>query len=275
MTKIIQDSLLSYNKIHRQPICQVRLNKRHEFDDFLAVEMPVEIRLSHNTSDFETLMLTMCSPSEVNDLVYGYLLTESIIKEVLEVLSIDIFDEAFGLIVEVVVDDSIQYKDHLKHRSKVMHASCGVCGKNNLEKMFLQKYPTITTTKKICDEVIRSLPAKIHDEQMAFSQTGGVHACALFSFSGKLLLLREDIGRHNALDKLLGAALQKGLLPLSDHMVLLSGRVSFELVHKCLMAGVAVVAAIGAPSSMSVELAQANGLTLIGFIKKNRYNLYT
>ncbi len=275
MIKIIQDYPLPYNKIQRQSICQFKANKRLKRDDFLAVEMPVEIRLSQKNQHFETLTITMCSPTEIADLVYGHLFTEAIITEVNQVLSIELFDEAFGVIVEVVVKASVDFNNHLNHRSKVAHASCGVCGKNSLEHIFMQKYPKIVSDVEVSADVILSLPEKIHDKQLAFSQTGGVHACGLFSATGELLYLREDIGRHNALDKLIGVALQKNMLPLSNLTILLSGRVSFELVHKCLMAGTATVAAIGAPSSMSVEVAQLNGLTLIGFIKKNRYNIYT
>lgn len=274
MIKIIQDSGLSHNKIQTTKISKVNNEMIARKSDCLAVETPLEIRLGHNNSEFKSLAITMCSPDNLEDLIYGYLFTEGIINQAVDVLSIDIFDNELGMIAEVILDISITYSEFLNKRHGMVHASCGVCGKTEFDDLLTIKYAKIKS-HRIDPSIIQSLPDKLNQAQVAFKQTGGLHASALFNAEGELIIVKEDIGRHNALDKLIGAALQQGLLPLSEYVVLLSGRVSFELVHKSLMAGVSTLAAIGAPSSLSVEIANLNKLNLIGFLKEDGFNVYS
>jgi FdhD protein len=244
--------------------------------DYVAVEAPLEIRLASKGEDeYATLLITMCSPENIEDLVHGYLFTESIICKANDIINITVFDNQLGLIAEVKLDQSVNYKKHLNKRQGVAHASCGICGKTDFDELLTFKYNKLkSSVTNIPETIIQSLPEKLNQQQQAFKQTGGLHACAIFDNKGDLLCVREDIGRHNALDKLIGVALQKQFLPLSDCIILLSGRISFELVHKSLTAGVSTLAAIGAPSSLSVEIARLNGLMLLGFVNSDCYNVY-
>ena len=271
---------MPHNKIQTTEIAKVSNNESKPMSDYLAVEAPLEIRLtSHLASsgekEFDTLIITMCSPENIDDLVYGYMFTENIISQSSDIIGIKVFDNDLGLIAEVELDQSINYKKHLNKRQGMAHASCGICGKTDFDDMLTFKYTKLKSSDAhIQESLIQSLPAKLNQQQQAFKTTGGLHACAIFDKKGYLLCVREDIGRHNALDKLIGVALQKHILPLSDCIILLSGRISFELVHKSLTAGVSTLAAIGAPSSLSVEIARLNGLALLGFVKSDGYNVY-
>jgi len=152
-------------------------------------------------------------------------------------------------------------------------SSCGICGKATIEAV-QQRFPAITSRTTIAAEVLRALPQKLGPAQETFQRTGGLHACALFDLQGVLLLLREDVGRHNALDKLIGHELHANQLPLGERVLLLSGRVSFEMTQKALAAGIAIIAAISAPTSLAIEFAQANNQTLVGFLRGERMNIY-
>ena len=266
---------MSLNKILETEILKSVENGIQNKTDFIAVEQPLEIRLAHYINDLKTLVITMCSPDDIEDLIYGFLFTENIINCANDIIEISTFDNELGLIAEVILDHTIDFEKFLNKRQGMVHASCGVCGKTEFDELLTFKYPKILKSdNKISSEIIQSLPGKLNQHQQAFTKTGGIHASALFDLNGELIIVREDIGRHNALDKLIGAALQLDLLPLSENIVLLSGRISFELVHKSLMAGVTVLAAIGAPSSLSVEVAKVNNLQLIGFTKPESYNIY-
>jgi FdhD protein len=264
------------NKTQKSKIFKWSNNDMGQEDDYVATEAPLEIRLGHSKDEFNTLAISMCSPSEVNDLVYGYLFTENIINTSSDVVEIKVFDNDLGLISEVLLDHSINYQKFINKRYGMVHASCGICGKTDFDDLLTFNYPVTNRAEgHIEPQIILSLPEKLKLKQQAFIQTGGLHASALFSDTGELLFINEDIGRHNALDKLIGTALRKGMLPLTKHIILLSGRVSFELVHKSLMAGVSTLCAIGAPSSLSIEIAQVNGLQLFGFSKASGFNRYT
>jgi FdhD protein len=271
---------MSHNKIQKTKISKVSHNESQPMTDYLAVEAPLEIRLTSNltssdTKEFATFVITMCSPENIEDFIYGYLFTESIISQTDDIIEINIFDNDLGLIAEVELDQAINYKKHLNKRQGMAHASCGICGKTDFDDMLTFNYTKLKSSpSKIPESIIQSLPEKLNQQQHAFKSTGGLHACAVFDKIGQLLHVREDIGRHNALDKLIGVALQKQLLPLSDCIILLSGRISFELVHKSLIAGVSTLAAIGAPSSLSVEIAKLNEMQLIGFVKPEGYKQY-
>ena len=266
---------MSQNKIQKSKILKIDENDSHQINDYLAVEAPLEIRLGHKSNEFKSFAITMCSPDDIGDLIYGYLFTENIIGEKSDILEINIFDNDLGLIAEVILGKSIAYEKYLNKRHGMVHASCGVCGKTEFDDLLTFNYPKLQlSANSISIEIIQSLPSMLNQHQQAFTKTGGLHASALFNANGDLIIAKEDIGRHNALDKLIGTALQQGLLPLTDYIVLLSGRVSFELVHKSLMAGVSSLAAIGAPSSLSVEIAKLNHLQLFGFVRNGGFNEY-
>ncbi len=262
-------------KIKSTEISKFNNNGFEQSDDYLAVESPLEIRLAHvDAKEFKSFAITLCSPDDIEDLIVGYLFTENMIAQAEDIIEINIFNNELGLIAEVILEQSITYEQYLNKRQGMVHASCGVCGKTEFDDLLTFNYSKIDAFK-VKPDVIQSLPEKLNQAQIGFKQTGGLHASALFTANGELLLLKEDIGRHNALDKLIGAAMRQGLLPLSDYIVLLSGRISFELVHKSLMAGVSTLAAIGAPSSLSVEIAKLNQLCIFGFIKNAGFNQYS
>ncbi len=266
---------MSNNKILQTEVLKSLDNGLKKHSDYTAVESPLELRLGHDADTFNSLVITMCSPDDINDLVYGYLFTENIITGAADIIEINVFDNDLGFIVEIILDKSIVYSEFLNKRHGIVHASCGVCGKTEFDELLTYSYPQFKpNNNNINSDIIQSLPQLLNQHQQAFTKTGGIHASALFDQTGELILVREDIGRHNALDKLIGAALQKGLLPLKNRIILLSGRVSFELVHKSLMAGVASLAAIGAPSSLSVDIAKVNQLDLYGFVKSSGFNQY-
>jgi len=276
MIKIIQDSSLRHNKIQTSPIHKWDNNDFRQVDDCVAIESPLEIRIGHQSDTLHTLAVTMCSPTDIIDLVTGYLLTENITKDINHLHNIEVFDNEMGLIAEVFLSEDIDIQPYLNKRQGPVHASCGICGKTDFDDVLVFNYADLKPSSlNISSELLCSLPKKLNQTQHAYQKTGGLHACALFDFTGELLLMREDVGRHNALDKLIGAASKQGLLPLNDLIILLSGRISFELVHKSLMAGAMTLCAIGAPSSLSIETAQSNGMNLIGFIQASGYNHYT
>ena len=179
-------------------------------------------------------------------------------------------------IVSVSLKDTVLPETSKMDRNFYTTSSCGVCGKASIEAVRVAcDIPDSYDKLRVPVALVYQLPSLLRGQQEVFEHTGGLHACALFNLDGTLLLMREDVGRHNALDKLTGAALRQGLLPLDEHILLLSGRASFELVQKAAMAGIPVIAAVGAPSSLAVSLAEEFGITLIGFLRNNRFNIYS
>jgi len=251
--------------------------------DTLVVEEPLEIKLSFGPEDKRThrsLAITMRTPGQDEELAAGFLFTEGIIGKASDIVAAKHIGRALHpnasenvLQVELHPEVSIDF-DRLS-RHFYTSSSCGVCGKTSIEMVrstscyFPQKGKPV-----VAAAVLHRLPQRLRPAQSVFECTGGIHAAALFNTEGELILSREDVGRHNALDKLIGAALHQGLVPLREHIVLVSGRASFELIQKALMAGVPVMAAVGAPSSLAVELADDNGMTLIGFLRDERFNVY-
>jgi len=266
---------LAHNKTQKSKIYKCSNNVIVEKDDDIAIECPLEIRLGHNNNEFQTLAITLCTPTDITDLIYGYLFTENIIIESKDILEIKIFDNDLGLIAEVLLNHKIAFEKFLYKRQGMVHTSCGVCGKTEFEDLLTFDYHRLEKPLNDIDpSIICSLPEKLSQKQQGFIKTGGLHACALFDSQGHILFIKEDIGRHNALDKLIGCALQQQLMPLNNDIILLSGRISFELVHKSLIAGLSHLSAIGAPSSLSIEMAQLNGLRLMGFVKAEGFNTY-
>jgi FdhD protein len=246
-----------------------------EFSDILSVEEPLEIRIAYDAGMERTqknISVTMRTPGNDLELAVGFLFTEGIIsskddiKKVSQMNNIVMVELAEGFVPSLMQSD----------RNFYTTSSCGVCGKDSIQ--------SIRTVNSFCHlnklrlnlstSMLYRLPAKLREAQRGFAASGGLHASGLFSLEGELMLLREDVGRHNALDKLIGNALSEGLMPLNQHVLLLSGRASFELIQKAAMAGISIVAAIGAPSSLAVELAKEFDMTLLGFLKENRFNIY-
>ena len=248
--------------------------------DTLATEEPLELRLlsdGGSGAERKTVAITMRTPGNDFELAVGFLFGEGVITSRDDVARIsycvDTETEQLYNIVNVTLRGALPELGTLE-RHFTTTSACGVCGKASLEALEIRGCGALPVTFTVTPETITSLPDKLRAAQGLFEVTGGLHAAALFSKEGELLALREDVGRHNALDKLVGWALLEGLLPLSEHIVLLSGRASFELLQKSLAAGVGVVCAVSAPSSLAVSVAKEFGITLVGFLRGERFNLY-
>jgi FdhD protein len=243
--------------------------------DTLAIEDPLEIRLQWERDGeprLETVSVTMRTPGSDEELAAGFLFTEGLMHSREQIA--DMFSCRSGAMRVVLAPGTAIDLARLERHSYTT-ASCGMCGKTSTSALrTTSQYPLRADFPRVDGALIRSLPAALRREQLAFEATGGLHASALCDLSGQLVTLREDVGRHNALDKVIGAELLANRLPADERILIVSGRVSFELVQKALMAGIAIVAAIGAPSSLAVELARETGMTLIGFLRADRFNVY-
>lgn len=252
--------------------------------DYVATEEPLEMILvytKNGKSIHKTISITMRTPGDDENLVRGFLFTEGILLHPSH--EIERFEYRFSCSGDIVEQQTILV--HLQantlpnidqlDRHFYTNSSCGVCGKTSIDLVldncsFLLKKDSPIISRNTLFELINTLN---HDQEL-FRLTGGIHACGLFDSDGKLLHKAEDVGRHNALDKLIGMSIEKDLIPLDDKIVVLSGRASFEMIHKACMAGAAIIAAVGAPSSLAVETAEAMGMSLIGFLKPHSANIY-
>jgi FdhD protein len=247
--------------------------------DTLATEEPMEIRLLTGESR-RTVAVTMRTPGADFELAAGFLYGEGIVKSTDDIAKIsycvdsDLDAAQQYNIVNVELRGGREYDLRPLERHFYTSSACGVCGKASLEQLELRGCPVMSPGPEVSAESIYSLPGKLREAQGLFDATGGLHAAALFDRDGDLLALREDVGRHNATDKLVGWALLEGKLPLWDHIVMVSGRSSFEILQKCLTAGAPIVCAISAPSSLAVDVAREFGMTLVGFLRGNRFNVY-
>jgi FdhD protein len=245
-------------------------------DDVLAVEEPLEIRLEYSDGNHRVtrpVSVTMRTPGSDEYLALGFLFTEGIIHAKADVLSTTQFDPNA---ITVHLNAGILPKLAQLERNFYTTSSCGVCGKSSIDAIRqVSTNPPLAPDCTIPAALLHSLPEKLRQGQTIFESTGGLHAAAIFSLQGELLLLQEDVGRHNALDKLMGTALLQNLVPLDQHILLLSGRASFELIQKAAMAGVRIIAAVGAPSSLAVQLASEFEMSLVGFLRSDRLNVYT
>ena len=250
---------------------------RSRFDQ-LAIEEPLEIRL---ISPSQTVAVTMRTPGNDFELAGGFLYNEGVVthREDIEKISYCVDPNIDGTqrynIINVKLRDGLNPDLPSLARHFFTTSACGVCGKASLEALELRGCAVISGGIKITAEIIYSLPEKLRSQQQVFSKTGGLHAAALFDERGTLISVREDVGRHNALDKLIGAAFLSNQLPLSNYIIMVSGRSSFEILQKCLMAKVPIVCAVSAPSSLAVTIAQEFGMTLIGFLRGEKFNVYT
>jgi FdhD protein len=246
--------------------------------DVLATEEPMEIRLVSGGSR-QTVAVTMRTPGADFELAAGFLYGEGIVSSPEDIKKIsycvDVDAEQQYNIVNVELRAGRKYDPRPLERHFYTTSACGVCGKASLEQLELRGCPVIPPGPEMAAEKIYSLPQKLRESQGLFEATGGLHAAALFDADGDLHILKEDVGRHNATDKLIGWALLEGRLPLCGHAVMVSGRSSFEILQKCLTAGVPIVCAISAPSSLAVDVARRFNITLVGFLRGNRFNVYS
>jgi FdhD protein len=243
-----------------------------ERPDELATEEPLEIRLVQEGRT-RTVAITMRTPGSDSELALGFLFAEGVIQGREDVRKAD---PTTPNVVEVELVEGLAEPELAGlERHFFATSACGVCGKAGLESLEVRIAGPLPPGPEVSPELLARLPDRLREAQGLFATTGGLHAAALFDLEGNLLAVREDVGRHNALDKLIGWSLGEGLLPLSNHLVLVSGRSSYEILQKCLVAGVPIVAAVSAPSSLAVELAEKFGLTLIGFLRGDRFNIYS
>jgi len=241
----------------------------------LACEEPLEIRLTYGATverNTKSISVTMRTPGNDAELALGFLFTEGIIHAKNEVKKI--LDQEEN-IIEVELIESFQPALEKLSRNFYTTSSCGVCGKTSIDAVRIA-VPVSSDREEfsVSRELLYSLPLMLRKTQPVFEQTGGLHASAIFDTNGNLEIVREDVGRHNALDKLIGSAFLDDSLPFSNRILLLSGRASFELIQKAVMAGIRIVAAVGAPSTLAVELAKESGITLVGFLREKRFNIY-
>ncbi|NLR58031.1 formate dehydrogenase accessory sulfurtransferase FdhD [Chitinophaga polysaccharea] len=246
-------------------------------NDTLATEDPLEIRLVHGPSHNrrqQNISVTMRTPGNDMELAAGFLFTEGIISHSDDIQEVILSSTEDGDIATVHLKPSVNARLGQVQRNFAATAACGVCGKTNLSSIRTAVNVGEHTFTLSAPSLLR-LPDLLRHQQSVFDSTGGLHAAALFNDSGQLLLLREDIGRHNAVDKVIGAAIQQSSLSLQQYGLLLSGRAGFELIQKAAMAHIPVIAAIGAPSSLAVKMAEQWHITLVGFLKEDRFNIYS
>jgi FdhD protein len=279
----VSKTAVSYSRI-----LKVSPGSRDEADDLLAAEEPLEIRIGYGPSQDRQqrkISVTMRTPGNDFELALGFLYTEGIIRSREEITQIRYCTDINTIenqenIVRVELKENVPIDLSAVQRNFYTTSSCGVCGKASIDavKVSCPAFPE-DDPFTVQEETILKLPAKLREQQAVFRFTGGLHASALFDLDGNFLLAREDVGRHNALDKLIGAIAggeqHNTSIPLNRHILLLSGRASFELMQKAAMAGIKMVCAVGAPSSLAVEMARESGTTLIGFLRDERFNVYS
>lgn len=257
------------------PVAKIWPDGAQEIQDWVAVEEPLEIRIVYGPAERRThkkLSVTMRTPGDDPVLAVGFLLTEGILNQPADVADIQ---QPEPNVVQVALSPDLRFDPQQLERNFYTTSSCGVCGKTSIEAVQATGVAAIQRPYAALDtDMILSLPARLREAQSNFESTGGIHASALFEVSGALVAVKEDVGRHNALDKLIGDQFLQHRLPLSAYVLLLSGRISFELVQKAARAGIGTVCAVGAPSSLAIETAAQFGMELIGFLRDGRFNRY-
>ncbi len=268
-----------------QPIEVIRVGAQstESKPDLVVSEEPLEIRIGHGQEDKReqfSVSVTMRTPGNDEALCLGFLFTEGIINTMDEVTSVKYCEDlgrAEGMenLMRVELKPSVSISDEQFKRNFYTTSSCGVCGKASIDSIKVSCQPLSEEKIQVSKEVLFGLSESLRSSQDVFKHTGGLHASGLFDTQGTLIAHQEDVGRHNALDKLIGTGLIKDTLPFSEAVLVLSGRISFELVQKALRAGIQIIAAVGAPSSLAVSLAEEFGMTLVGFLKNDRFNVYS
>jgi FdhD protein len=261
--------------------------KKNEFentDDLISIEEPLEISIKYKDQNewmTSSLSITMRTPGHDKDLVRGFLFNEQIIQNLNEIESIQSIGEKVGQYkiqnkILITLNNSKNINISKIKRDFLTNSSCGVCGKSSLDALeIIKKDKTFKTEPKLTKEIITRSPSVLRQNQSEFSKTGGIHASGLFSSDGKLISLREDVGRHNALDKMIGNALNNNQIEPKNQFVTCSGRLNFELVQKVLMTNIGLMIGVGAPTSLAIDLANRFDMTLIGFVKGDSFNVYT
>ncbi|UYP20448.1 formate dehydrogenase accessory sulfurtransferase FdhD [Rhodococcus sp. Z13] len=259
----------------RRPVVRITGDRTSRRPDTLAVEEPLEIQMGGRS-----LTVTMRTPGHDVELVHGFLLAEGIIgsrEDVAAVRYCNGVDESGANtynVLDVALAPGVTVPDGAGSRSFLTTSACGVCGKESLDQVRTRSRFSLPTGFRVTAQALSGMAPRMREQQKIFRSTGGLHAAALFTADGTLLELREDVGRHNAVDKVLGWAVTTGKVPLSDSVLVVSSRASFELAQKAVMAGVPVLAAVSAPSSLAVDLAVETGLTLVGFLRDESMNVY-
>jgi FdhD protein len=259
-------------------------NKYEKIDDLISIEEPLEISLKYQYQNkwvTSSLSITMRTPGHDDDLVRGFLFNEQIIQNLDEIEKIESIGDKVGEYkiqnkILITLNNSKNINISKIKRDFLTNSSCGVCGKTSLDALeIIKKVKTSNTEPKLTKETIIQSPSILRQNQSEFSKTGGIHASGLFSSEGKLISLREDVGRHNALDKLIGNALIKNQIQSKNQFITCSGRLNFELVQKVLMTNIGLMIGVGAPTSLAIDLANRFDMTLIGFVKEDSFNIYT
>ncbi len=241
--------------------------------DAIAVEEPLEIRVGGSS-----IAVTMRTPGHDAELATGFLLTEGVVRSAADIVEVAHCESGqarqTGNVINVFLAAGVEVDFQRLTRHVFASSSCGLCGKAAIDAV-IQTHPQVNSSLRISAAILESLPEKLRASQKAFDATGGLHAAAIFDVTGRMLVAREDVGRHNAVDKVIGWALQQGMTPLNALVLLVSGRVSYEIVQKALAAGLPLICAVSAPTSLAVELARESGLTLVGFLRGRTMNLYS
>lgn len=286
-SKVANSQKIRPSSKKRKMIIKVEGNKVAKKQDYLVTEEPLEIRLRKSSQtrkvESERLSITMRTPgTPANDfeLVTGLLYNEGLIQNQSDIQKLSycvdklLNEEQRFNVINVQLKNDVELTA-AQQRTFMSNSACGVCGKSSLDALHTQGHCTIESQMRITPELIQSLPDKLMNEQGVFTQTGGIHAAALFDTNGNLLALREDVGRHNALDKLIGWAVLEDKVPLENCILLMSSRASFELIQKAVVAGIPMVCALSAPSSLAVQLADEFGISLVAFLRDERFNIYS
>ena len=265
-------------------VLKFKKNKFENTDDLISIEEPLEISLKYKDKDkwsTNSLVITMRTPGHDEDLVRGFLYNEQIIKNISEIDNIESFGDKVGKYniqnkIRVTLNNSKNINISKIKRDFMTNSSCGVCGKSSLDALeIIKKEKTFRSGPKLTKEIIIQSPTILRNNQSEFSKTGGIHASGLFFSDGKLISLREDVGRHNALDKMIGDALKNKQIEAKNQFITCSGRLNFELVQKVLMTNIGLMIGVGAPTSLAIDLANRFDMTLIGFVKEDSFNIYT
>ena len=265
-------------------VLKFKKNKFENTDDLISIEEPLEISLKYKDQDkwsTNSLVITMRTPGHDEDLVRGFLYNEQIIQNIGEIDNIESFGDKVGKYntqnkIRITLNNSKNINISKIKRDFMTNSSCGVCGKSSLDALeIIKKEKTFRSGPKLTKEIIIQSPTILRNNQSEFSKTGGIHASGLFFSDGKLISLREDVGRHNALDKMIGDALKKKQIEAKNQFITCSGRLNFELVQKVLMTNIGLMIGVGAPTSLAIDLANRFDMTLIGFVKEDSFNIYT
>jgi FdhD protein len=265
-------------------VIKFKKNKFEKIDDLISIEEPLEISIKYKDQNewvTNSLSITMRTPGNDEDLVRGFLFNEQIIQNLNEIENIESYGEKVGQYkiknkILITLNNSKNINISKIKRDFLTNSSCGVCGKSSLDALeIIKKEKTFKDEPKLTKEIVVKSPSLLRKNQSEFSKTGGIHASGLFSSDGKLISLREDVGRHNALDKMIGNALNQNQIDPKNQFITCSGRLNFELVQKVLMTNIGLMIGVGAPTSLAIDLANKFNVTLIGFVKNDSFNIYT